>query len=149
MSLTAPLAEDAAIQEYATPTQTPGVYQLTGALSGRFPFSSEFAAGATATIRVTNGDETPSDAEISVAIYNAAGSRVPNTLTVSTVTASTNDGALVNWTGSTRLIIRALAAGGGLPLCATPPTNGQILVFSAMNNEWCPADLCALVAACP
>jgi hypothetical protein len=148
MTLTAPLAEDAAVQEYATPTQTPGVYQLTGALPGRFPFSSEFAAGATVPIRVTNGDKTPSDAEISVATYNAAGSRVPNTLTVSTVTASTNGGALVHWTGSTRLIIRALAAGGGLPLCATAPTDGQILVWDAMTSKWCPADLCTLVAAC-
>src|SRR6266576_2076921 len=34
------------------------------------------------------------------------------------------------------------------PLCPTPPTNGQVLIWDAINNEWCPADFCTLVAAC-
>ncbi len=169
VSLLIPVSDDAAIFEYSYTTGNSGVYQLAGAWGSYFPFSSEWPAGAASIpIRVTDGS---ANTEISNAAYNAGA----NTLTViGAPIASTNGGALVNWSGRTRILVHALkrrfplcatpptigqvltwdgtewcpATSSGFPLCATPPSNGQVLVWDAAMSEWCPADFCALVAAC-
>ena len=144
MALTMPLADDAAIYEFSYTSGNSGVYQLAGAWGGFFTFLSEWPAGSSSIpIRVTDGS---ANTEISNATYDATA----NTLTVNggVPLASTNGGALVNWSGRTRLLVHALVTSTAFPLCPTPPTAGQILVWDAVNHEWCPADLCALVTAC-
>lgn len=138
MALT-PLSYDAVIFEYSY-TVGIGTYTLAGAFSGCLPFSvsPEFAGGATGTYHVTNGSPgVASDSEIATGVYNPGA----KTLTRASIVASTNGGAPVNWSGRTRLLIRALVPGGGgagLPLCATPATDGQDLVWDGVNNDWCP-----------
>jgi hypothetical protein len=106
MALTMPLADDAAIFEYSYTTGATGVYLLAGAWGGYFPFSAEVATGAVVKIRVTDGS---AQTEISNATYNLAA----NTLTVvgGVPITSTNGGALVNWSGRTRLLVHLLAKG--------------------------------------
>ncbi len=170
MPLTTPLADDAAIFEYSYTAGNSGVYQLAGAWGGFFTFKSEWPAGvASIPIRVTDGS---ANTEISNASYDAGA----NTLTViGAPITSTNGGALVNWSGRTRLLVHALqedlllcatpptlgqvltwdgtewcpaTPGPGLPLCPTPPLDGQVLIWSAADNAYCPADFCALVSTC-
>lgn len=149
MALT-PLSFDAAIREYSYTAGT-GTYLLAGALSGCLPFSAapEFSGGSTGTYHVTNGSPgVASGMEIATGVYNPGA----KTLTRATIVASTNGGAAVNWSGKTRLIIRALVPGGpAVPVavvCPTPPLDGQVLIWSVMDNAYCPVDFCALVAAC-
>ncbi len=168
MALTTPLADDAAIFEYSYTKGNSGVYHLAGAWGSYFPFSSEFANGATVTYRATDGS---ANTEIGTATYSAGA----NTLTRVSIITSSNGGAAVNWTGRTRILMHALkrrlalcatpptlgqilewdgaewcpaTPASGFPLCPTPPTDGQVLIWSAAENAYCPADFCALVAAC-
>jgi hypothetical protein len=137
MALTTPLADDAAIFEYSYTTGNTGVYQLAGAWGGFFTFKSEWPAGAPSIpIRVTDGS---ANTEISNAAYDAGA----NTLTViGAPITSTNAGALVNWSGRTRLLLHALVSAGGgggsITLCATTPWDGADLVWNGANNDWCP-----------
>ncbi len=173
MALTAPLADDAVIFEYSYTKGNAGVYHLAGAWGGFFPFSSEYADGAVIPIRVTDGSQLGNAANTEIS--NATFSLSANTLTVTAIVASTNGGAAVNWSGRTRLLVHALQADiplcatpptlgqilawngsewcpetlpSSIALCPTPPTNGQVLIWSAAENAYCPADFCALVAAC-
>ena len=132
MALTALLPDDAALMEYSYTTGI-GTYTLAGAYSGRLPFSAEYATGAHITYRVTDGSAgNAANVEIGMGVYDAAA----KTLTRATILASSNGGAAVNWSGRTRLIVHALNA--GLPLCATPPMAGQVLVWDAVAHDYCP-----------
>ncbi len=168
MTLTTSLADDAAIFELSYTRGNAGVYHLAGAWGSYFPFSTEYANGAAVIYRATDGS---ANTEIGTAIYNAGA----NSLTRSSIIASSNGGTAVNWTGRTRLLVHALkrrlqlcatpptigqvlawngsewcpeTLPSSIALCPTPPTDGQVLIWDAMTNEWCPADFCALVAAC-
>ncbi len=168
MTLTTPLADDAAILEYSYTIGNSGVYQLAGAWGSYFPFSAEFANGATVTYRATDGS---ANTEIGTATYSAGA----NTLTRVSIITSSNGGAAVNWTGRTRILVHSLkrrlaicatpptvgqvlewdgtewcpaTPSSGFPLCPTPPTDGQVLIYDAALGEYCPADFCALVMAC-
>lgn len=134
------LSYDAAIQEYSYTAGT-GTYTLAGALSGCLPFSAapEFSGGATGTYHVTNGSPgVASNMEIATGVYDPGA----KTLTRASIVASTNGGAAVNWLTNaqggarTRLLVRALTK--GLPLCATPPNDGDLLTWVTADAAYCP-----------
>ncbi len=128
-----------------------------------------YADGATITYEV---DDTARK-EICRGVF----SRSANTLTRATLLLSSS-GGFINWPSSGQRTVRPLIGPlllcdtpptigqvlewdgtewcpatlpppvATFPLCPTPPTNGQVLIWDAINNEWCPADFCTLVAAC-
>ncbi len=142
MALTQGFSDESPILEYSY-TAGLGPYILAGAWSTHLPFSAHYMTGSSVIYRVTDGSSADgSQFEIATGIYDATA----KTLTRISILASSSAGAPVNWSGRTRLLVRPLLS--ALPLCATPPTNGQILVWDAAHNEYCPADFCTLVRAC-
>lgn len=89
------------VGETSTSTGT-GAMTLAGAISGLQAFSAELANGDTVDILIVMG----SDWEISRATFASGG----NTLTRSTVLASTNSDNAVNWGAGTKTI-KAIAVG--------------------------------------
>ncbi len=131
MALMTPVSDDAAIFEYSYTMGSGGPYVLAGAWGSHKRFSNRFITGNTVLYRVTDGS---ANTEYCTGTYDSAA----NTLT-RTVLDSTNGGAAINWSGRTRLMVHPLVQ--GIPLCATPPTAGQALLWDAVNNEWCPGDV--------
>ncbi len=167
MTLMVAASDDAAIFEYSYTTGAAGPYVLAGAWGSYKRFSNRFVTGNLVLYRVTDGS---ANTEYCTGTYDSA----TNTLT-RTVVDSTNGGAPIDWTGRTRLMVHPLDQGlplcatppeigqvltwdgtewcpetpsSGIALCATPPMDGQVLVWSAVDNAYCPADFCTLVAAC-
>jgi hypothetical protein len=120
-------SEDVALCEYSLITGV-GPYTLAGAMGGFLPLSERYANGATVAYWAT---DRSGKSELCSGTYSIAGPTLTRTLIVSTT------GALIDWSGRTRVFIEPVLA--ELPLCATAPTLGQVLVWD--GAEWCPASL--------
>jgi len=51
-------------------------------------------------------------------------------------------GAFIDWPATGQRIVTPLIH--GIPICATPPTNGQVLAWDAVKKEYCPETLSAI-----
>jgi hypothetical protein len=130
-----PGAPSGAVAEITTTAGT-GPYQLNpnspNALSAYFRFVDVFADGAIIPIEV---DDTAKK-EIIVSTFDA----VANTLSrdPTAVLFSSNGNALVDWPATGQRTVRPLSL---FPLCDTPPTDGQALVWDAAIMKYCPGDV--------
>lgn len=153
-----------------------GSYQLSptspNALAAYFRFADVYPSGSPITVEV---DDTAKK-EIVTGIFDGGS----NTISRDQVLFSSNANQLVDWPVTGQRAIRPLV---NLPICATPPTvgqvlawdgikwcpititipnvppgfavcntppaDGEVLIWSVAENAWCPANFCALVAACP
>jgi hypothetical protein len=131
-----PGAPSGAVAEVTT-TSGLGPYQLQpappNALAAYFRFADVYADGAKITVEVDNTAKK----EIITGIFDLAAntiSRPPAGLLFS----SDGPGVLINWPATGQRTIRPLIS-AGIPICATPPTIGQVLEWD--GTEWCPATL--------
>jgi hypothetical protein len=96
-------------------------------------FADAYDDGATVVYRAT---DKSARTEYVIGTFNAAA----GTLSRDTILGSTAGGSTpINWTGRTRVLVHALVQ--GLPLCDTPPMDGQFLAFDAATGEYCPTTI--------
>ncbi len=139
----AAVSDDAVLFEYSYTTGTAGPYVLNGAWGAFKRLSNRFVTGDIVLYRVTDGS---ANTEYCTGAYDS----VANTLQRS-VLDSTSAGAAIDWSGRTRLMVHPLnltIPAPTIPVCQTPPLDGQILVWSDAEQAYCPADFCTLVTAC-
>ena len=117
-------------------TSGTGTYTLSGPAAGGvqtsfFRFADFYADGDhIPSYRVTDTSYT----EICSGVYSA------NTLTRDALIKSTT-GAFIDWPVTGQRQVTPIILLQGLVLCPTMPTNGQVLVWDAVNMWWCPMTL--------
>jgi hypothetical protein len=161
-----PGANSAAIAQLTT-TPGLGTYTLGMPIRDKLPFSTVYIDGITVKYHVTDTSGTSEEVE---GVYSLSD----NTLTRDTLLLSST-GSFIDWPASGQRVVTPLIP--PLPICDIPPTigqllawdgtewcpitrtvnavvcatlplDGQVLIWSATENAYCPVDFCTLVAAC-
>ncbi len=111
-------------------TRTVGLanYVIFKPIGGQLRFDQAFVDGATIEYMVED------TAQISIEIGTFIA---PDTLTRTTFKAS-NTGAPISWPETGQRTITPLSK---LPICDTPPTDGQVLIWDEAEQNWCPGDI--------
>ncbi len=116
-----------------TTTAGLGTYTLDKTIRDKLPISDGYVTGDTLTYHVT-------DASGQMEITTGTFTTPPDMLTRDTLVLSST-GSFIDWPTTGQRIVTPIT--NGIPICDTPPINGQVLIWDSMIMKWCPGDVTA------